>query len=66
MSAALSHDLRTAALKADLIRTETVRIEGSLRAIRDVAGMQGAQTAAQAALRRVCRAYMNDNDGWVA
>lgn len=53
-------------LIADLIRTETVKIEGSLRAIRDVAGMPGAQAAAQAALQRVCRAYMNDNDGWCA
>lgn len=59
-------DIRTAARKADVILTETVRIEGSLRAIRDVAGMPGAQAAAQAALQRVCRAHMNDNDGWVA
>ena len=58
-------DYRLMAIKADVIRTETCRIEGSLRAIRDVAGMQGAQAAAQAALKRVCRAYMNDNDGWV-
>lgn len=61
----IAHDIRTAMLKADVIVTETARIEGSLRAIRDVAGMQGAQAAAQAALARVCRAHMNDNDGWV-
>lgn len=58
-------DIRTATIKADVIVTETCRIEGSLRAIRDIAGMQGAQAAAQAALARVCRAHMNDNDGWV-
>lgn len=59
-------DLRTAVLKADLVVTETVKIEGSLRAIRDVAGMAGVHAAAQAAVWRVCRAHMNDNDGWVA
>jgi acid phosphatase family membrane protein YuiD len=59
-------DIRIAALKADLIRTETVRIEGSLRVIHDLAGMPGAHAAATAALRRVCRAHMNDNDGWIA
>lgn len=62
----VAQDIRTAMLKADLVTTETVRIEGSLRAIRDVAGMRGAQAAAQAALWRVCRAHMNDNDGWIA
>ncbi|SFS42578.1 hypothetical protein [Brevundimonas viscosa] len=61
-----SLELRLAAQKADLIRIETAKIEGSLRAIRDVAGMNGAQAAAQAALQRVSRAHMNDNDGWVA
>lgn len=58
-------DYRIMAEKADVIVTETIKIEGSLRAIRDVAGMQGATAAAQAALKRVCRAHMNDNDGWV-
>lgn len=66
MSAAVSAHIRLAVQKADLIRIETGKIEGSLRAIRDVAGMDGAQAAATAALKRVCRAYMNDNDGWVA
>lgn len=61
-----SLELRLAAQKADLIRIETAKIEGSLRAIRDVAGMPGAHAAASAALQRVCRAHMNDNDGWVA
>ena len=61
-----AQEIRTAMLKADVVLTETARIEGSLRAIRDVAGMQGAQAAAQAALARVCRAHMNDNDGWCA
>ncbi len=42
-----AHEIRTAMLKADVVLTETARIEGSLRAIRDVAGMQGAQAAAQ-------------------
>jgi len=51
--------------KADVIVTETVKIEGCLRAIKDVAGFQGAETAARVALQRVCRAS-NDNDGWVA
>lgn len=59
-------NIRPAVLVADLILTETVKIEGSLRVIRDVAGMPGANAAAQAALQRVCRAHMNDNDGWVA
>jgi len=59
-------DFRVMAQKADVILIETARIEGSLRAIRDVAGMQGATAAAQAALARVCRAHMNDNDGWCA
>jgi len=58
-------ELRVMAAEADVIRIETARIEGSLRAIRDVAGMAGAHAAAQAALARVCRAHMNDNDGWV-
>jgi len=62
----IAHDIRIAMLKADVVVTETARIEGCLRAIRDVAGMQGAQAAAQAALKRVCRAHMNDNDGWIA
>lgn len=54
-------------LIADLIRIETGKIEGSLRAIRDVAGMDGAHAAALAALRRVGRAYMGANDdGWIA
>lgn len=57
---------RLARQRADLIRIETAKIEGCLRAIRDVAGMKGAQAASQAALQRVCRAHMNDNDGWVA
>ena len=61
----VAHEIRTAMLKADVIRLETARIEGALRAIRDVAGMHGATAAAQAALKRVCRAHMNDNDGWV-
>ena len=61
----IAQDIRTAMFKADVIRVETARIEGSLRAIRDVAGMSGAHAAAQAALARVCRAHMNDNDGWV-
>lgn len=52
-------------VKSDLIMTETVRIEGCLRAIKDVGGMQAAETAAKTALQRVCRAS-NDNDGWVA
>lgn len=60
-----SPELRVMTAKADVILIETARIEGSLRAIRDVAGMAGAQAAAQAALKRVCRAHMNDNDGWV-
>jgi hypothetical protein len=50
---------------ADVLRIETSRIEGSLRTIRDLAGMDGAQAAAHAALKRVCRAFMNDDDGWV-
>lgn len=58
-------DLRTAVQKADVITTETVRIEGSLRAIKDVAGIQGAETAAKVALQRVVRSA-NDNEGWVA
>jgi hypothetical protein len=61
----IAHEIRTAMLKADVIRIEAARIEGSLRATRDVAGMAGAQAAANAALARVCRAHMNDNDGWV-
>lgn len=61
-----SLDLRTAARKADVILIETARMEGSMRAIRDVAGMQGVEAATQAAKARVCRAHMNDNDGWVA
>lgn len=63
MTAAL--DIRTACLKADVILTETVRIEGSLRAIRDVGGIQAAETAAKVAFRRVVVAS-NDNEGWVA
>lgn len=62
----VTQDIRTAMLKADVIRTETARLEGSMRAIRDVAGMQGVEAATQAAKARVCRAHMNDNDGWVA
>lgn len=62
----VAQDIRTAMLKADVILTETARIEGSLRAIRDVGGMEAAQAAANAALKRVCRAHMNDNDGWCA
>ena len=58
-------DIRTAALKADLILTETVRIEGALRAIHDVGGIQAAETAANAALRRVVRAS-NDNSEWIS
>lgn len=61
----IAHDIRTAMLRADVVRLETARIEGSLRAIRDVGGMEAANAAAQAALKRVCRAHMNDNDGWV-
>lgn len=62
----VAHDIRTAMLKADVILTETVKIEGSLRAIRDVGGMEAVEAATQAAKARVCRAYMNVNDGWVA
>lgn len=51
--------------RADTILIETGRIEGCLRAIRDVGGMQAAETAAKVALQRVCRAHMNDNDGWI-
>lgn len=58
--------LRLARQKADTILIETAKIEGSLRAIHDVAGMHGVNAAVTAAKQRVCRAYMNDNDGWVA
>jgi hypothetical protein len=61
-----AHDIRMAAMKADVIVTETARMEGSMRAIRDVGGMLAVEAAAQAAKARVCRAHMNDNDGWVA
>lgn len=50
--------------KATTIIIETARIEGALLAIRDLAGFEGARAAANAALRRVCRAS-NDNDGWI-
>ncbi|MFC7378247.1 hypothetical protein [Brevundimonas sp. GCM10030266] len=58
-------DIRTAALKADVILTETVRIEGSLRAIRDVGGMTAVEAALNTAKRRVILAS-NDNEDWVA
>lgn len=61
----VAYDIRTAMLKADVIVTETARLEGSMRAIRDVGGMQAVEAATQAAKARVCRAHMNDNDGWV-
>jgi hypothetical protein len=61
---ASSLDIRRASMKADLIRIETARIEGSLRSIRDVGGMQAAETAARAALQRVCRSA--GEEGWVA
>ena len=46
---------------------ETSRIEGSLRVIRDVGGINAAQTAANVALRRITRKAMNDNEaeGWI-
>jgi hypothetical protein len=52
--------------RGDTVRIETAKIEGSLRVIRDLAGPQGAVTAANVALKRVVRAHMNDNDGWIA
>lgn len=58
-------DTRLMYLKADVILTETVRIEGCLRAIRDVGGIQAAETAAKTALSRVIRAS-NDNSEWIA
>lgn len=54
-----------ALLASTTVRIETTKIEGSLLTIRDLIGMQGAQTAAQTALQRVCRAS-NDNDGWIS
>lgn len=56
--------IRQAAQRGDTVRIETAKIEGSLRVIRDLAGTQGAVTAANVALQRVIRAD-NDNDGWV-
>jgi hypothetical protein len=58
--------IREAVQRGDTVRIETAKIEGSLRVIRDLAGPQGAVTAASVALKRVIRAHMNDNDGWVA
>ncbi|WP_420478257.1 hypothetical protein [Brevundimonas sp. FT23028] len=62
---AAAPDIRTAALKADVITTETIRIEGSLRAIRDVGGMNAVEAALNTAKRRVILAS-NDNEDWVA
>lgn len=62
-------EIRLAAQKADTIRIETAKIEGSLRVIRDLAGFEVCVSASQAALQRVCRSEsVNDNDsaGWVA
>jgi hypothetical protein len=50
---------------ADTVLIETGKIEGSLRVINDVGGFAAAKLAAEAALKRVCRAS-NDNNGWVA
>ena len=50
---------------ADTIRIEAVKIEGSLSVIKSLGGFSAAKLAAEAALKRVCRAS-NDNDGWVA
>lgn len=62
-------EIRIAAQKADTIRIESAKIEGSLRVIRDLAGFQACVSVSQAALQRVCRTEsVNDNDsgGWVA
>ncbi|MEH6697221.1 MAG: hypothetical protein V7672_00835 [Brevundimonas sp.] len=60
-------DLRLAAQKADLLRIEAAKIEGSLRVIRDLYGFEVCVTATQAALQRVARSESaNDNAGWVA
>lgn len=53
-----------ASVKASTVRIETVKIEGSLKAIRDLAGVQGAVSAANTALKRVCR-EAPDKD-WIA
>lgn len=50
---------------ADTVLIETGKIEGCLRVINDVGGFTAAKLAAEAALKRVCRAS-NDNSGWVA
>lgn len=61
---ATAPDIRIMGLKADVILTETVRIEGSLRAIRDVGGMTAVEAALNSAKRRVILAS-NDNEGWI-
>lgn len=64
--AASLEDIRVARAKADTIRIETGRIEGSLRVIADLAGFDGAHAAASTAMKRVCRSRTaNDNDGWI-
>lgn len=60
-------DMRLARAKADTVRIETVRIEGSLRVIMDLGGFGAANLAVQSALKRVCRSgSANDNGGWIA